>query len=431
MTDRTRLPTRLAVAAVIAAAVAVIYRPVVHAYFFNDDFQWLGDASVFHPANMLRLERYDHFYRPMIEMYFSAGYRLFGCNASAFHLSSIAIHLANTAVLAMLAGSLTGSFAFASLTALFFAVQPSFVEAVAWVGAITDLLPAFWYMLTLWLFLLFLQRGRGGYYLAALAAFVACLLTHESAATLLLMMGALEATMMAGRGEFGVTAFAQRLGKYLPFAALLAAGLSIAYVVNSRSYLIREGHYQLGWHAVLHTLQYIVALYVGKQDLVSFAMIVAVVAALLAFGTARVRFSVLWMLVTIAPASLFTWGNTSRYLYLPAAGFAMLLAEMIVGLQTLRVPRWSPQARSVAAGVITAVLAIRFAVFAAKGGAEFPARTEVYRRYVESVRQASPSPPASGTIALTSADLRPVPPLYRDPAARTAYCMADVHVVER
>jgi len=44
--------------------------------------------------------------------------------------------------------------AYSPASALFFAVQPGFVEAVAWVGAITDLLPALWYLLTLWMHLL-------------------------------------------------------------------------------------------------------------------------------------------------------------------------------------------------------------------------------------------------------------------------------------
>jgi hypothetical protein len=86
---------------------------------------------------------------------------------------------------------------------------------------------------------------------------------------------------------------------------------------------------------------------------------------------------------------------------------------------------------SAAAAVLTAVLAVRFGVFAAKGAADFPARTLTYRQYVAAVRQAAPAPPADGIVYLDREDTRVVPALYRDPAARVAYCMADVHVVDR
>jgi hypothetical protein len=45
--------------------------------------------------------------------------------------------------------------------------------------------------------------------------------------------------------------------------------LTITYIVNSRSYLIREGHYQLGWHAVPHMLQFILLACVGPQSMAS------------------------------------------------------------------------------------------------------------------------------------------------------------------
>jgi hypothetical protein len=212
---------------------------------------------------------------------------------------------------------------------------------------------------------------------------------------------------------------------------MLAGSLALASVVNSRSYLIRDGHYQLGWHAVLHTLQYIVSLYVGKQTLTSFVVVVAVMVALLARGTPRVRFSVLWILVAIAPASLFTWGNTSRYLYLPAAGFALLLADMVLLLQTLSLPRIPKPAVTATAVILTAALAVRFGVFAAKGAADFPTRTMTYRIYAAAVRRGAAAPPADGIVYVDREDARGVPALYRDPAARVAYCMADVHVVDR
>src|SRR4029077_7525245 len=145
----------------------------------------------------LHLSRYDHFYRPIVEIYFYLGDRLFGCAAFPFHLASLGIHLINTLVLYLFARALTGNRFFAALTAMLFCVQDGYVEAVAWVGAITDLLPSLWYLLAMWLHLLFLVRRRVWFYAGSLAAFTACLLTHESSATLLAMMLALEVPLIA------------------------------------------------------------------------------------------------------------------------------------------------------------------------------------------------------------------------------------------
>jgi hypothetical protein len=416
----------------LVAAVGLIYSDAARAYFFNDDFQWLQGARAFRVANLLHIERYTHFYRPVIEIYFYLGRRFFGCAAFPFHLASIGIHLANTLLLYLFARLLTGKQAFAGLTALFFAVQPGYAEAVAWVGAMTDLLPALWYLLALWMHLLFL-RGRGvRFYAISLAAFATCLLTHESSATLLPMMIALEVTAVWERGERPAgRSVARRAMRYAPFALLLAGYLVLEYVVNSRSYLVKEGHYQFGWHAVPHAFQYLITLYVGRRDPVSYLLTAAVSAALLARGTPRVRFFVLWMLVTIAPASFFTWGNVSRYLYLPAAGLAMLLAEMILEVRNLAAQPVSPRVARAVTIALTAALAVRFAVFAAKVPAGFREWTRPYERYVAAVRKANPAPSPGSVVYVDRADAWGVPAMYRDPAGAVASCGADVHVVVR
>ena len=425
-------PVVVAAAALgLVVLVALVYRDAARSYFFNDDFQWLRGARDFAAANLLHLERYDHFYRPVIEIYFYLGRGLFGCNAFPFHVASIAIHLVNTLLLFLFARTLTGNDAFAGLAALFFAVQPGHAEAVAWVGAITDLLPALWYLLAIWTHLLFVN-GRGArFYVISLAAFVACLLTHESSATLLPMMIALEATLVWESKGGNWAGIGRRAARYVPFVLLLAAYLVVAYVVNSRSYLVREGHYQFGWHAVPHAIHYLITLYVGTRGLASQLLVVAVVALLLARGTPRVRFLTLWMLVTIAPASFFTWGNVSRYLYLPAAGFAMLLAEGVLALRTLAARYTSRRTARTIAIAVTTILAVRFTVFAEKVPAGFREWTRPYERYVEAVRKATAAAPSAPVISLDAADLEGIPEIYRDPAAEVASCGPDVHVDAR
>jgi hypothetical protein len=413
--------------AALAAAVGVIYCGAAVSYFFNDDFHWLQGARRFEAANLLRIDRYDHFYRPVIEIYFHLGSQVFGCAALPFHLASIVIHLLCTLTLFLFARALTGCLGFAFLTALYFSVQPGYVEAVAWVAAITDLLPALWYLLTLWLHLLFLQ-GRGArFYALSLVTFTACLLTHESSATLAPMMVALEATLLLQAGS-SITEIptATRAVRYAPFIVLLAAFLAIAYVVNSRSYLVTDGHYRFGWHAVPHMFHYIVALSVWKRATMSYVVIAVLVAAAVVRGDARLRFFVLWIAATLAPASFFTWGIESRYLYLPAAGFALVLADLTIKGRALAMRALSPRiGRALAVGVVLG-LSIRFGVFAYKGAQDFRERTRPYERLAAVVRASNPAPATGEVIRIDHATAASVPELYLTPALETIYCRADV-----
>jgi hypothetical protein len=416
----------------LTAIVATLYREVARTYYFNDDFQWIQGARTFAVANVFHIERYNHFYRPIIELYFFAGRRLFGCDAFSFHAASVTVHLVNTALLYGFARALTKSAAFAGATALLFAVQPGYVQAVVWVAAITDLLPAAWYLLALWTYLLFLEgRGRR-FYGIALAAFAACLLTHESSATLLATMAAMEWLLVAAPGgQSRAAVIAAMVRRFVPFAVLLAAYLALEYVVNSRSYLITEGHYQLGWHAIPHGLDYLLTLAMGAHT-VLFRVLAAVGAVvLLIAGPPRVRFFVFWILVTVLPATFFTWENVSRYLYLPAAGFAMLLTEGIQAMQRIVATWLSPRSGHIVTAVVTMALAASFARSASMGPKEFREWTRPYRRFVSAVQRANPAPAAGSVVYIDRENAEGIPPLYLDPAAEVASCGTDVHVVLR
>jgi hypothetical protein len=331
-----------------------------------------------------------------------------------------------------IARRLSGSLRFASLSVLLFVLQPGYVQAVAWVAAITDLLGAFWYLLTLLLYLRFLQTRESWVYGAALGTFTAGLLTHESAATLLPMMMALEALLVFGNSP-GQPGFRPRewVVRYAPFAALLAVFLVIAYVVNSRSYLVQEGYYTFGSHIVRNVFHYMVALYVGRRTLVDYSLIVAAIGALLLWGTNRMRFFVLWILITLSPVLLFTWGIASRYAYVPAAGFAMLLADVIVAAET-GTARWiQPRVARIVFTAIAVFLAVRFAAFAQEGSEGFRAVTVPYEQLVTRIRSDSPVVPPDGTVYVDPSLVAGVPEIYRNAVAETALCTRDVRLAVR
>jgi dolichyl-phosphate-mannose-protein mannosyltransferase len=415
--------------AVLLLAVLAIYAGSTRAYFFDDDFHWLVQTQSFAWANLFDLSRYDHFYRPVIELYFFSGLKLFGCEPFPFHVASICLHLLTTALVYGFVRAVTASRPLAFLSALFFAVQPGFTDAVTWIAAITDLLAVPFYVLTLWLHVRFLQTERTRWFAAALATFAISHLTQEGAATLLPMMVLTDLTFAAGGGvRDRVLQAARRWRGYAPFLAILMAHLVIAYAVNTRSYLVREGHYALGWHAAPNILNYVIWLYVGKRALLDYVATIAALFGIALWGNATMRFALAWIVVTLLPVSFFTWENAPRYLYLPAVGFAMLVAALVLEMYSVAVRHLPSRSAATVLVAVVVLLAARFGVFAKKAADSFPARTAPYERLAAEVRRANPHAAPGSTVVIDQQFLNGVPDLYREPAARVALCLPDLHL---
>ena len=153
---------------------------------------------------------------------------------------------------------------------------------------------------------------------------------------------------------------------------------------------------------------------------------VAALGAVVAWGGPRLRFSVFWIGLTLLPVSFFTWDNAARYLYLPAVGFSMLAADLLLGLRALAGRRLPARAATVVMVVAVAALAVRFGSFAKRAADSFPARTASYARFVNELRRSNPAARPGDTVFIDQRYLDGVPELYRQPAARVGLCVPDV-----
>ena len=446
-TARMRMnATRLAAAVALAAVAFVVYHSALSAYFFDDDLQWLVGSLSFAPSSLVALGRMTHFYRPVIDVYFAAATALFGGSPTLFHAANIALHAANAVVLFALAARIGGSTLYGFAAALFFVVQPGGTDAIAWVGALAEAIGALFGCLSLLWFLRWRDTARSLWRPLSWAAFVLALLTHESSVVFLplliladLAFGgrgadcaargadcAARGADCAARGSSRVAALARA---YAPFVLATAAYLAIDLLINSRNYVVREGHYTLGWHIVQNGFEYLVALYVGRRDTVNTLFVTMGLAALLLRGSPRVRFSTVWMLIALAPFLAFSWSNTSRYLYQPAIGFSLLVAEAIVWLDRRLAARVTPSLRVGIAALLVAAIAVRFMLFAMHNVEGFVARTEVYRHQAAEIRRVHGDVP-SHTVIEAGAELQlalsyPFATalaqwVYRDPTIRLA-----------
>jgi hypothetical protein len=397
---------------------------------------------VFQPSNLLDISGQSHFYRPVIELYFWIGSPLFGGSPVAFHLASILLHIANCGLVYLLASTLGLRRGFAWVAAMLFAVQPGYVAAVAWVGAIAETIGAFFGCISI-LTLIRYRRAGGRSWLAASAiAYALSLLTHESSVVFLPLlvladwafaaakpaaayMGTAAAAYMgtpAAAYKQTAAAYVRSLAPaYVPFVVVTLAYLAIDLAINTRNYVVVEGEYRFGWHMVTSVFGYIASLYVGERTWLAHTLVGAVLAWILVRGNARARYAVAWMVIAILPFAPFQFGNVSRYLYLPAIGFAMLMAEGASGLDGWMRGRWQNTARVAVLSVLIAFAAIRFGNFARRGVADITARMEAYRTFLTALRQAHPTLENGAVVTIDARTEKEMPLRFLEAAVQWEY----------
>jgi hypothetical protein len=325
--NATRSPYRSAVWLILllaATAAAYVSAGVTRAYLAADDFQWLEGGFLFHWSRIFNQIAGDHFYRPVIDVWFGGATLACGSSTACYHLLNLGLHFLNVALVFSLALLLFDDLFVASLGALMFALQPGYTQAIVWISAVTAVLMTTFYVTSL-VFQAMSWRANGtrrvAYELLAVAAFIAAIFSHEAAMTLPVVSWIMWRLFAP-----------KRLETRRVMAGGLAAGVALfaatTVLANHRNAVFTESRYALGAHMLRHALDYLVALYVGPGWWLSYTVAVAVVLLLLA-ATRATRFGAAWLIISMMPYLGFTAGNVSRYLYLPSIGFSLGIAAAV------------------------------------------------------------------------------------------------------
>jgi tetratricopeptide (TPR) repeat protein len=92
--------------------------------------------------------------------------QLFGLNPGGQHLTNLLFHIANSLLLFLWLQRLTRTLGCSFLVAALFALHPMHVESVAWVAERKDVLSTFFWLLTMWAYVWYVERpGLGRYML--------------------------------------------------------------------------------------------------------------------------------------------------------------------------------------------------------------------------------------------------------------------------
>lgn len=172
-------------ASLIVALTALVYFPAMRAGFVWDDNILLTQNSVIHstdgwwqvwrPGAMLD-------YYPVTWTTFWLEWRLWGMNATGYHVTNILLHAAAAVLIWWILVRLQVRGAW--LAALLFAVHPVNVESVAWVSERKNTLSLLFYALTMLAYLRYERASEWRWYWGAVGLFLLALLAKTTGVTL-------------------------------------------------------------------------------------------------------------------------------------------------------------------------------------------------------------------------------------------------------
>ena len=175
----------------IAVVTATVYAPIRSHGFINlDDPQYVSANPI-----VIRGLTWDNvrwsliagngfYWHPLTWLSHMLDVQLFGLDAGAHHLMSVAMHVASAVLLFGALNRMTGTPGRSAFVAGLFALHPLRVESVAWIAERKDVLSTLFWMLTVWLYLDYVTLPRRRRMAAVMIAFAGALMSKPMVVTL-------------------------------------------------------------------------------------------------------------------------------------------------------------------------------------------------------------------------------------------------------
>lgn len=360
-----------AIVIIIAVSFGVYANTLFNGFVYDDVYQILKNEWIKDFRNIPQILLSNvwsfmekpipiNYYRPIMHFIYMADYYLFEFKPLGYHLTNIIIHSINGVMVFLIAITLSDkaksnaqkhdykALNIALVAAILFAVHPVNTEPVAWIAGIPELTFTLFYLLSFYLYINY-AVGSKGYIIAVMLFFIAAL-SKETALTLPIFLFVYD---YAFRRD-SIKTFSDYIKRYLPFAVV--AGIYISLRIYSLGGLAP----QRLRHDYLTNFQYfinvfpLVVQYLEKlllpvnlnafhvlhpvysvfdpRFIISFLLTSSffIFAIFIRKASTVIFFTLAWIFIPLLPV-LYIPGvgeNTfaERYLYLPSAGFAVLIA---------------------------------------------------------------------------------------------------------
>ncbi|MBI2902336.1 MAG: glycosyltransferase family 39 protein [Candidatus Methylomirabilis oxyfera] len=417
--------------AVIAAVSMAVYAVSLRGYFLSDDFHVVtllnaGRSAVNWPnvlSDFYTVYRGDpthSYYRPMITLSGAIDYTLWGPNPFGGHLTNLLLNVVNGMLVYGIAARLSPSptRGFGLLAGLLFALHPLHPEAVHWLVGRTELIVACFALLSILLYLTFVERGRPVWWLLSILTFLLALGSKETAVVVPFALTLYQLFFPASgpdRRRYGgvvrlvpyylllVVYFAVRkaitghvVGQYGPMGTelfaptLMPKGIAHLLAFQLRptggALLTPEGDAVLG-----QTIR-------GLIDPLAWILVLAIIALVIAARPDRRAWFCLTLMAMFAFPLLSLFAEkqlpieAARLHYVPSAGFCLFLAALLV---TAR----APVGRS-----LGAIIFFSFAVLMAVNGFPWIHAARITRGIVHTIERAANTPGVQMVLVIGNPD---------------------------
>jgi hypothetical protein len=380
----------------IAASLALFHLGLL-AWFQQDDFSWLHlELHTWRDFWRLLTEpRAQGTIRPLSERFFFITFReVFGFNPVPYRVFVFLTQAANLWLLWTIGRRLLVRRAPALVAPLVWGVNLALVAPLGWTSAYNQVLCAFFYLTSFWLFLRHLETGRRSFYAAQILTF---LLGFGALETIVAYPAVLLAYCLLDNPKQARKA----LPLFLPSAAYAAAHFWLIPRASDGPYAL---HFDGGmvrslwdyWTWVLGPVKFAqVAAFKPEWGL---ACVAALTAGLILAGWLADRrgrrlavFGLAWFVLTLAPVLPLRDHQLDYYLTIPAIGLGLAVAALVPHAPRPAAAAWLAMHLGCSAGV------------AAHGMRSTYERSQRARQFVEAVRQVRQIHPEKA-ILLTGVD---------------------------
>lgn len=375
---------------IVLAATTAAYLWTLQFGFVYDDLgqivsnpliqNWRSLPMYFRGNVWMQQSQVGNYYRPFFLTWFMGNHTLFGMHSAFWHLTTIAVHLAATALVYWLALRLTRDQNASVIAALIFGVHPVHVESVAWISGVTDPLMTL-FMIPSFLAFMNYRDKRGAKWLwMSLGLFACALLTKETA---IILPGLLVAYVLLCPDAVWKTKVKNAVATVIPYALVGVVYLAVrAWALKGFAHTAVD----IPAYISFYTLPSVLWFYL-KQLLLPFrlsafydtpyvthiswkfflAPLLGVVASLFVVAYAwwksrspLVPLAAAWLLLPLVPVlnvAILPMGDFihDRYLYVPSIGFAMLVG---LALSKLDIALLGKRTGLYAAGAVAAAMMV-------------------------------------------------------------------------
>ena len=177
----------------IVITFAVFWQVNQYDFAFDDDVYVTQNSSIKSGITLNGLSwvfstRYFYLWTPLVWLSFIINYQLYGLNAGGYHLTNLILHVLSTLLLFWLFNRMTKEIWKSAFIAALFAIHPLHVESVAWISERKDVLSAFFWMMTLCLYVYYTENPTIKRYLPVLFGFICALMSKPMVVTLPVIM---------------------------------------------------------------------------------------------------------------------------------------------------------------------------------------------------------------------------------------------------